>query len=71
MFRIKICVTLIVLLIGCVGRPITQQPGMSSQIRSESAASTQTEKANSPSSRGPIFPLSQSPLWKNGASEKE
>ena len=47
MFRIKICVMLIVLLIGCVGRPIPQQSGMSSQIRSESGAPAQSETDNS------------------------
>ncbi len=47
MFRIKIGITLIVLLIGCVGRPITQQPGISSQMRSESGAATQTETESS------------------------
>lgn len=52
MFKIKFCVLLIILLIGCVGRQINQQPGMSPQIRSESAASTQAGKANSSSSRG-------------------
>ena len=65
MFRIKFCVLLIILLIGCVDRPITQQSGMSSQIRSESAASTQTEKANSSSSRGPnLLPTTGSSLEK-------
>ncbi len=47
MFKIKIGVTLIVLLIGCVGGPITQPPGMSSQIRSESRVSTRTETESS------------------------
>ena len=65
MFRTKFCVLLIILLIGCVGRPINQQSGMSSQIRSESAAPAQTEKANSSSSRGPnLSPVTESSLEK-------
>ena len=71
MFRIKISVTLIVLLIGCVARPITQQPGMSSQIYPESGASTQAEKANTSSSPGPhLPPVTESPLEKAAVPSK-
>jgi membrane-bound lytic murein transglycosylase D len=53
MSRINICIMLIILLIGCVGRPIPQKSGISAQILAESAAQAQnatienTEKSSS------------------------
>jgi membrane-bound lytic murein transglycosylase D len=66
MSRIKICVMLVILLIGCVGRPIPRQSGTSAhQILAGNAAPSQMESAADSSSRKQqLSPISESSLEK-------
>jgi membrane-bound lytic murein transglycosylase D len=57
MSRITICIMLIVLLIGCAGRPIPQQSGMSPQMPTEGSAPAQMANANNSSSRDQLLSL--------------
>ena len=63
MSRVKIFVVLITLLIGCVGRPLPQQSGMSPQILTEGLAPAQRENADNSLSREKLLsPSSESSL---------
>ncbi len=66
MSKIKVCVTFIILLIGCVARPIPQQSGMPTQIVAESAAPAEREKPDiSPSQEKQLSPISESSIEKD------